>query len=96
MFYVYISLASANNLAPKTTPVLAWFGWLVGWLNLFNDELSLKRYGYDINVCNNLRYLLYNTDVVTSIVKLRPVSKLIYYIIYNLHGRGWGGGGGGV
>ena len=45
--------------------------------------MSLKRYGYDINVCNSVRYILHNTDVVTSVVKLivhRPVDKLIYYI----------------
>ena len=36
--------------------------------------------GYDVNACKNVRYILYNTDVITFIVKLivhNPRGKLI-------------------
>ena len=39
-----------------------------------------KKIGYDLNAYNNVRYILYNTDVITSIVKLfvhSPVGKLV-------------------
>ena len=35
---------------------------------------------HDFNACNNVRYILYNTDVITSVVKLivhSPVNKLV-------------------
>ena len=35
---------------------------------------------YDFNACNNVRYILYNTDIINSIVKLivhSPVGKLV-------------------
>ena len=35
----------------------------------FNTELFQKN-GYDFNDCNSVRNILYNTDVITSIVKL--------------------------
>ena len=30
----------------------------------------LQKNGYDFNACNNVRDILYNTDVIASIVKL--------------------------
>ena len=36
--------------------------------------------GYDLNACNNVRDILYNTDVINHIVKLSvrsPVGKLL-------------------
>ena len=42
-------------------------------------ELFQKN-GYDFNACNNVRDILYNTDVINSIVKLivySPVGKLL-------------------
>ena len=42
-------------------------------------ELFQKN-GYDFNACNNVRDILYNTDIINSIVKLivhSPVSKLV-------------------
>ena len=38
-------------------------------------ELFQKN-GYDFNACNNVRDILYNTDVINPIVKL-PVGKLV-------------------
>ena len=41
--------------------------------------LSQKN-GYDFNACNNVRDILHNTDVITSIVKLivrSPIGKLV-------------------
>ena len=42
-------------------------------------ELFQKN-GYDFNACNNVRDILYNTDIINSIVKLivhSPVGKLV-------------------
>ena len=39
-----------------------------------------KKKGYDFNACNNVRDILYNTDIINSIVKLivhSPVAKLV-------------------
>ena len=39
-----------------------------------------KKNGYDFNACNNVRDILYNTDIISSIVKLivhSPVGKLV-------------------
>ena len=39
-----------------------------------------KKYGYDFNACNNVRDVLYNTDIINSIAKLivhSPVGKLV-------------------
>ena len=36
--------------------------------------------GYDFNACNNVRDILYNTDIINYIVKLvvhSPVGKLV-------------------
>ena len=47
-------------------------------------ELFQKN-GYDFNVCNNVRSILYNIEIVNSVVKLivhGPVGKLVYYKIY--------------
>ena len=36
--------------------------------------------GYDFNDCNNVRDILYNTDIIISVVKLivySPVGKLV-------------------
>ena len=44
----------------------------------FTTELFQKN-GYDFNACNNVRDILYNTDNISSIVKLivhSPVRKL--------------------
>ena len=50
-------------------------------------------------VCNNVRDILYNTDIIISIVKWiahSPVGKLLKYIyIYIFIFFFWGGGGGG-
>ena len=43
-------------------------------------ELFQKN-GYDLNAYSNVRYILYNTDVITNIVKLIvhiPVAKLVF------------------
>ena len=52
---------------------------------------SFQKNGYDFNACTNVRDILYNTDVIASIVKLFAHShagKLV---------GGWGTlGGGGV
>ena len=42
-------------------------------------KLFLKN-GYDFNACNNVRDILYNTDIISSIVKLivhSPVGKVV-------------------
>ena len=42
-------------------------------------ELFQKK-GYDFNGCNNVRDILYNTDIINSVVKLiahSPVGKLV-------------------
>ena len=42
-------------------------------------ELFQKN-GYDFNACNNVRDILYNTDIISSVVKLivhSPVDKLV-------------------
>ena len=39
-----------------------------------------QKNGYDLNVCNNVRDILYNTDIINSIVKLivhSPVGELL-------------------
>ena len=39
-----------------------------------------KKNGYDINACNNVRDILYKTDMTNSVVKLivhSPVGKLV-------------------
>ena len=40
----------------------------------------LQKNGYDFNACSNVRDILYNTDVIISIVKFAircPVGKLV-------------------
>ena len=32
--------------------------------------MLFQKNGYDFNVCDNVRDILYNTDIITSIVKL--------------------------
>ena len=42
-------------------------------------ELFQKN-GYDFNACNNVRDILYNADIINSVVKLivhSPVGKLV-------------------
>ena len=42
--------------------------------------MLFQKNGYDFNDCNNVRDILYNTHVTTSLVKLiihSPVSKLV-------------------
>ena len=54
--------------------------------------------GYDFNAYNNVRDILDNTDVITSIVKLivhSPVGNLLIYDIL-LGFFFFGGGGGGL
>ena len=44
------------------------------------SELFQKKNGYAFNVCNSVRDILYNTDVINPTVKLivhSPVGKLI-------------------
>ena len=39
-----------------------------------------QKNGYDFNDCNNVRDILYNTDIINSIIKLivhSPVGKLV-------------------
>ena len=39
-----------------------------------------KKNGYDFNACNNVRDILYNADIISSIVKLivhSPVGKIV-------------------
>ena len=51
-----------------------------------------QKYEYDFNACNNVRDILYNPDVLTSMVKLTvhsPEGNLVS-LTYDL-----GGGGGG-
>ena len=72
---------------------------------------SFQKNGYDCNAFNNVRDSLYNTDIITSIVKLiihSPVGNLLIYrfwcvcvfllLLFGGRGvgrRGGGGGGGG-
>ena len=47
-------------------------------------ELFQKN-GYDFNASNNGRHILYNTDIINSIVKLivrSPAGKLVYFFIF--------------
>ena len=47
-------------------------------------ELFQKN-GYDLNAYNNARAILYNTDVITNIVKSivhSPVGKLVYFLLF--------------
>ena len=49
------------------------------YLNVLFPELFQKN-GYDLYDCNNVRVILYNTDVISHIVKLivhSPVGKLV-------------------
>ena len=49
------------------------------FLTSITTELFQKN-GYDFNACNNIRDILYNTDIINSIVKLiaqSPVGKLV-------------------
>ena len=49
------------------------------YLNVLLPQLFQKN-GYDLNACNNVRDILYNTDVISYIVKLivhSPVGKLV-------------------
>ena len=46
-------------------------------------ELFQKN-GYDFNACNNVRDILYNPDIISSIVKLivhSPVGKLVIIVL---------------
>ena len=46
-------------------------------------ELFQKN-GYDLNAYNNARAILYNTDVITNIVKSivhSPVGKLVVFLL---------------
>ena len=48
-------------------------------MSCYHRVISEKN-GYDFNACASLRDILYNTDVITSIVKLivhSPVGKLV-------------------
>ena len=48
-------------------------------MNVLLPQLFQKN-GYDFNDCNNVRDILYNTDIINSIVKLivhSPVGKLV-------------------
>ena len=41
---------------------------------------SLRKNGYDFNDCNNVRDILYNTDIIIFVFKLivhSPVGKLV-------------------
>ena len=45
-----------------------------------NYHRVFKKNGYDFNACNNVRDILYNPDIINSIVKLivySPVGKLV-------------------
>ena len=47
-------------------------------------ELFQKN-GYDLNAYNNVRAILYNTDVITNIVKSivhTPVGKSVYFLYF--------------
>ena len=49
-------------------------------LNVLLLQSYFIKNGYDLNVCNNVRDILYNTDVITNIVKSivhSPVGKLV-------------------
>ena len=50
-------------------------------MSYYHRVISEKN-GYDLNACNNVRDILYNTDAINHIVKLifhRPVGKPVYY-----------------
>ena len=53
----------------------------LAWMSCYyNIIFNLKKKRYDFNTCNNVRDISYNTDVITSIVKLiihSPVGKLV-------------------
>ena len=49
-------------------------------LNVLLLQCYFRRNGYDFNACNNVRDILYNSDVITSTVQLiihSSVSKLV-------------------
>ena len=50
-----------------------------------------QKNGYDFSDCNNVRDILYNTDIIISIVKFivhSPVGKLVFtYIIIYIYQR---------
>ena len=51
------------------------------YLNVLLPQLFQKN-GYDFSAFNNIRDILYNTDDISSAVKLivhSPVGKLVYY-----------------
>ena len=50
------------------------------YLSVLLPHKLFKKNGYDVNVCSNVRDFLYNTDVITSVVRFSvhsPVGKLI-------------------
>ena len=49
------------------------------WMSFYYRVISEKN-GYDLNAYNNIRDILYSTDVITNIVKSighSPVGKLV-------------------
>ena len=52
------------------------------WMSFYYRVISEKN-GYDLNAYNNVRDILYNTDVITNIVRSivhSPVGKLVEII----------------
>ena len=47
-----------------------------------------QKNGYDFSDCNNIRDILYNTDITISIVKL-----IVHSHVGKLKKKNWGGGG---
>ena len=46
------------------------------------QQFFFRENGYDFTGCNNVRDILCNTDVITSVAKVmvhKPVGKLIYF-----------------
>ena len=59
--------------------ILALYQLTIYYLSALLPELFQKNL-YDFNACNNVRDILYNTDIITSVVKLivhNPVGKLV-------------------
>ena len=59
---------------PYLLTTLIWPTKWVSYCQLFQKN------GYDFNVCNNVKHILHNTDVIISIVELivhGPVGKLV-------------------
>ena len=50
------------------------------YLNALLPQSYFRKNGYDFNACNNVRDILYNTEIINSVVRLivhSPIGKLV-------------------